>query len=427
MFTSENEILTSIIIGLEDNYTITWNPVFHRLRCNGHIINLSAQSFLFPDLAAVDEEAILKDISGQFQPPKDLTEEEMRAWRRKGPLGKIHNIVVYIQRSTQRTEAFKALLEANGLGLTRDNATRWNSWFRMLERALRLIEAVKVYCFKSGRALAEDTLSNQEWDDLRKLTKFLEAYSDATQASEGRFATLDIILPTMDFLLETLETGKTEAEATDDTFLALCCNAGWAKLNKYYTLTERSAAFIAAIVMCPQFKWQYVSDMQWPEDWIETARIAVQKMWESEYKGSQVPELPLSSEDITESSKRENSFYKWQKQKRTAPTIQDEYQKYINSPIVETQDPRAWWLEATQRNNFPNLSKMALDLLSIPAMSAEVERLFSSCKITITDRRNQIGIDSVEAIECLKSWMRKNNINFVDNEVEDLVSLSEPV
>jgi hypothetical protein len=118
----------------------------------------------------------------------------------------------------------------------------------MLERTLRLIEAVKVYSFKTGSALAEDTLSNQEWDDLRKLTNFLEAYSDATQASEGRFATLDIILPTMDFLLETLETGKTEAEATDDTFLALCCNAGWAKLNKYYTLTERSAAFIAAIV-----------------------------------------------------------------------------------------------------------------------------------------------------------------------------------
>ena len=66
---------------------------------------------------------------------------------------------------------------------------------------------------------------------------------------------------------------------------------------------------------------------------------------------------------------------------------------------------------------------MALDLLSIPAMSAEVERLFSSCKITITDRRNQIGIDSIEATECLKSWMRKNNINFVDSEVEDLVSL----
>ena len=64
---------------------------------------------------------------------------------------------------------------------------------------------------------------------------------------------------------------------------------------------------------------------------------------------------------------------------------------------------------------------MALDLLSIPAMSAEVERLFSSCNITITDRRNRIGIDAVEAIECLKSWLRKGNISWVDSGVEETV------
>lgn len=44
---------------------------------------------------------------------------------------------------------------------------------------------------------------------------------------------------------------------------------------------------------------------------------------------------------------------------------------------------------------------MALDFLSIPAMSAEVERVFSSCKITITDHRNRTGIKSFKAIECL--------------------------
>jgi hypothetical protein len=57
------------------------------------------------------------------------------------------------------------------------------------------------------------------------------------------FATLDIILLTMDFLFETLKTGKTEAEATDDTFLALCCNASWAKLNKYYLHLHLDRAF----------------------------------------------------------------------------------------------------------------------------------------------------------------------------------------
>jgi hypothetical protein len=53
---------------------------------------------------------------------------------------------------------------------------------------------------------------------------------------------------------------------------------------------------------------------------------------------------------------------------------------------------------------------MALDLLSVLAILAEVERLFSSCKITITDCRNYIGIEAIKAIECLKSWLRENNI-----------------
>lgn len=79
-------------------------------------------------------------------------------------------------------------------------------------------------------------------------------------------------------------------------------------------------------------------------------------------------------------------------------------------------DPREWWQETTQQKVYPNLSNMALDLLSIPAMSAEVERLFSSCKITITDRRNRIGIDAVEAIECLKSWLRENTVTWVDED-----------
>jgi hypothetical protein len=75
-------------------------------------------------------------------------------------------------------------------------------------------------------------------------------------------------------------------------------------------------------------------------------------------------------------------------------------------------------MEPTQQRLYPNLSKMALGLLSCPARSAEVERLFSSCKITICDRRSSLGIDSVEAIECLKSWMRTDNTSFIDSDFE---------
>jgi hAT family C-terminal dimerisation region len=48
---------------------------------------------------------------------------------------------------------------------------------------------------------------------------------------------------------------------------------------------------------------------------------------------------------------------------------------------------------------------MALDILSIPAMSADPKRLFSGVKITISERRNRLGIYTIKALECLKSWL----------------------
>ena len=58
---------------------------------------------------------------------------------------------------------------------------------------------------------------------------------------------------------------------------------------------------------------------------------------------------------------------------------------------------------------------MALDHLSIHAMSAELERLFSDTKITLQDRRNRLGIDIIEAIECIKSWSKTHNVAWVDD------------
>jgi hypothetical protein len=47
---------------------------------------------------------------------------------------------------------------------------------------------------------------------------------------------------------------------------------------------------------------------------------------------------------------------------------------------------------------------MALDILSIPAIAVDLERLFSSAKITIIDHYNKLSADVIKALECLKSW-----------------------
>lgn len=49
---------------------------------------------------------------------------------------------------------------------------------------------------------------------------------------------------------------------------------------------------------------------------------------------------------------------------------------------------------------------MAIDVLSIPAMSAESERVFSGARRTITWERHKLGADVVERTECIKSWLR---------------------
>jgi hypothetical protein len=49
---------------------------------------------------------------------------------------------------------------------------------------------------------------------------------------------------------------------------------------------------------------------------------------------------------------------------------------------------------------------MALNILLIPVTSADPERLFSGAKITISDRRNRLSIYIIEALECLKSWLK---------------------
>lgn len=64
-----------------------------------------------------------------------------------------------------------------------------------------------------------------------------------------------------------------------------------------------------------------------------------------------------------------------------------------------------WWLEPTQQSTYPRLARMAIDILSIPSMSAESERVFSSARHTISWDRSSLGAVVVEQSECLKSWI----------------------
>ncbi|CAG8524961.1 2480_t:CDS:2 [Diversispora eburnea] len=81
----------------------------------------------------------------------------------------------------------------------------------------------------------------------------------------------------------------------------------------------------------------------------------------------------------------------------------DKLQVYLSLPTVnETVNSLEWW--KSNMSQFPHLSKIACDHLSIPATSVSSEQCFSISKNLITDNRNRLAGKTVRVYMCLRSW-----------------------
>jgi hypothetical protein len=84
------------------------DPMTSRSRCLGHIINLAAKAFIFGKNVAAFEAVVdaVNDATPLDSPAMRAAQSE---WRKRGALGKVHNIVVFIRVSPQRREAFRRM------------------------------------------------------------------------------------------------------------------------------------------------------------------------------------------------------------------------------------------------------------------------------------------------------------------------------
>jgi hypothetical protein len=145
----------------------------------------------------------------------------MRLWRAKGPIGKLHNIVHWVQRSGQRIDKLHKLqsIENTALGLEdrstydviTDNATRWNSSEAMMERGYQLrnpldslvqaevTEWDQYVAMRTGSgtrpmpkrsrkkpAIVDDKMSSEDWAVIAEYLAILKPLKIATKRLEGR-------------------------------------------------------------------------------------------------------------------------------------------------------------------------------------------------------------------------------------------------
>jgi hypothetical protein len=237
-----NDVLCRTISSwLSFHHQITWTATHQRIRCQGHVINLLVQAFLFDskkdeklmdsydkeggklDDDDDDEEEDGKEIVRQAlpsakgrrkkkneEPEPSSDEKEMRERGKSiriimGPMGKLHNHVVHIRSSANRTTWF---VKRASKMVPLDNRTRWNSWFTMLNTALedQVKATIQLYVEHYEDDFSkDDLLTTSEWIQLRTIRDFLHFY-EATQFLQGDRTTLERVLFTIDILKHMITT-----------------------------------------------------------------------------------------------------------------------------------------------------------------------------------------------------------------------------
>jgi hypothetical protein len=168
----------------------------------------------------------------------------------------------------------------------------------------------------------------------------------------------------------------------------------------------------------PRHKWAHIKRNWEKAKWIKKSEKIMKELWDA-YKPQDTDMAP--SQTVIEAETSNQFLLFLEEQDAEAEVIEDEYAHYCSQPTIKIKDARNWWLQPTQQQFYPHLSKLALEILSIPAMSAEPERLFSGTKLIVTERRMRLSIKMIQALASLKSWYKLKNWKWDDDDDVDLL------
>jgi hypothetical protein len=135
--------------------------------------------------------------------------------------------------------------------------------------------------------------------------------------------------------------------------------------------------YAAALTLNPMFRTRYI-ELYWPRKWKTAALKAVKELWE-QYREADIPEPAatttlFSYEDQNPGEPKEPKELDTYDRIRlnrlyiSRPLSGDEYVDYNLMDLCDPgkQGALAWWCHDVQRQRWPRLSPMAIDILSIP-------------------------------------------------------------
>ena len=101
--------------------------------------------------------------------------------------------------------------------------------------------------------------------------------------------------------------------------------------------------------------------------------------------------------------------------------IEDEFERWLstkNDVYSKHDNPLEYW--SVKRFEYPRVARMAIDVLSIPAMAAECERTFSSAGSMVSPKRHRLDASTIAVTQTVRSWLRAGLLEGYDGLLKEM-------
>jgi len=355
------------------------------VRCAAHVLNIAVQELLKQIHAENDEEC----------PSSDSEVGSL------GCVRKLRRLITKIRASPQRIEKLARQCDRHDipkLVALMDVRTRWNSTYKMLQRA-ETIRAPLSMAAVDDPELRTLTLTENEWGIVAEICRALEAFDEVTDVvSASKHPTLTGTIPMYNALIDTCE--DFVEECTGNEMLCRAVNVAREKLRSYYAKAN-AAVYPIATIIDPRVKMTYYLRERWEDEWVREAKAAIEGALDS-YDVSPQHEESRPQEAPKGSRMRAKAFQPQRSRRR------NELKEYLDAPAVDDFsefDVLKWW--CVHSGTYPRLSRMARDYLAVPSTSTPAERAFSKGADLVHVKRASLSPETIGSCMCLQSWTQE--------------------
>jgi zinc finger BED domain-containing protein 1 (E3 SUMO-protein ligase ZBED1) len=341
---------------------------------------------------------------------------------------KSRNLVSFFttsEKQAQRLQNSQALLRQKPIKVIRDVPTRWNSTFFMLERLVRLRNALDYLLADLGtkvtsllsphvrlyltftlfafyqvrdndakltlRKLKPLMLTGEEWTLVEETLATLGPFELVTRMLSGtQYATLSMVMPVITNLAKSL----LQSDDTEEAEVATLKDAMSRSLGKRWESPGMLA--LVSSFLDPRFKNLDFASRDAYEEVVTIVR--------QEFDGLETGNEQAITSPPTPAQERSSMAAFFGLTAHSTVRRTTELDAYIGLPQLdplEENDPIIWW--KANRHAYPTLAKLARKYLAIKATSVPSEQLFSAAGNIVTEKRTRLKPKVVSDLIFVKS------------------------